>query len=211
MTMAISDAPQGEAARGNAGALAATFRAEELEGLRLSTRGRLVSLSVVAVLLLFVAPLPEVLFYHGTLFLFALIGLADFAVARSRFGRPAFRYLFIALDFVLMTYIFVVPNPLESLPAPPQMQLRTGNAVYFFMLLAGAAFSFSPRLMLWAGAAAGLCWSIGAGSILLRPETTSPPRRWPVLRKKPSSKRFRSSRHARSIGQARSHDRACLL
>ncbi len=148
-----------------------TFRAEELDGLRLATRGRIFSLTAVAVLLFFIAPPPETFYYHGALVLFVLIGLADYAVARQPFGRPWHRYVFIALDFALMTYIFVTPNPLEVLHTPVQMQLRSGSFIYFFMLLAGFAFSFNPKVMIWAGLAAAGCWIIGTGSIVLRPDT----------------------------------------
>ena len=53
------------------------------------------------------------------------------------------------------------------------MQLRNGNVIYFFMLLAGFAFSFNPRLMIWAGAAAALCWTAGTATIISRPETVT--------------------------------------
>ena len=151
----------------------ATFRAEELDGLRLATRGRLISLSAVAVLLFVLAPPPEIFYYHGSLALFVLIGLADYAVASRPFGRPWHRYVFIALDFALLTYIFVAPNPLDTVPAPVQMQLRNGNFIYFFMLLAGFAFSFNPRLMIWAGVAAAACWMAGTGWILARADTVT--------------------------------------
>ncbi|MEE8271649.1 MAG: adenylate/guanylate cyclase domain-containing protein, partial [Alphaproteobacteria bacterium] len=149
------------------------FRAEELDGLRLATRGRIVSLAVVALLLFFLAPAPEVYYFHGALVLFAAIGLADHAVARRPFGRPWHRYVFIALDFALMAYIFVAPNPWDVLPAPLQMQLRNGTFVYFFMLLAGYAFSHNPRLMVWAGFAAAASWIVGTASIVRRPDTVT--------------------------------------
>ncbi len=168
--VAMEGAPTGRSDRASE-SLSETFRAEELDGLRLATRGRIISLAAIAVLLFFLAPPPEVFYYQGSLVLFVLIGLADYAVARLSFGRPWHRYLFIALDFALMTYIFVAPNPLEVLQAPVQMQLRNGTAIYFFMLLAGFAFSFNPRVMIWAGLAAAVCWIVGTGTLIARPET----------------------------------------
>ena len=170
--VAIEDAPTGQVEHPSE-TLRETFREEELDGLRLATRGRIVSLSIVAVLLFFLAPPPEVFYYHGSLVLFALIGLADYAVARQPFGRPWHRYVFIALDFALMTYIFVAPNPLEVLQAPVQMQLRNGTVIYFFMLMAAFAFSFNPRIMIWAGVAAAACWIVGTGTLIARPDTVT--------------------------------------
>jgi len=171
MTIAAADgAPTVRAARPSE-TMDETFRAEELDGLRLAKRGRTASLAVVAVLLFFLAPPPEVFYFHGTLAIFMAIGLADYAVARSHLGRPWHRYVVVVLDFALMTYIFVAPNPLESLPAPVQTQLRSGNFIYFFMLLAGYAFSFNPRLMVWAGAAAAGGWIVGTGWIIRLPDT----------------------------------------
>lgn len=171
MTMAMAGVAQSAIARGGASEAEKTFRAEELDGLRLATRGRMVSLAAVAVLLFFLAPPPEIFYYHGALVLFALNGLADYAVASRPFGRPWHRYVFIALDFTMMTYLFIAPNPLEVLQAPAQMQLRNGTFVYFFMLLAGFAFSFNPRLMVWAGFAAAVSWIVGTATIVLRPDT----------------------------------------
>ncbi len=171
MTMAAAGPTLRTAAGSGPSGLDTTFRDEELEGLRLATRGRVISLSVVAVLLFLLAPPPEVFYYHGALVLFVAIGLADYRVARTSWGRPWHRFVFIALDFALMTFIFVVPNPLDVLPSAPQMQLRPGNSIYFFMILAGYAFSFNPRLMIWAGLAAASCWIVGTLSIILRPDT----------------------------------------
>ena len=173
MAMATAGNAPVDFARSDTAAYEATFRAEELDGLRLATRGRIISLSVVAVLLFFLAPPPEVFYYHGSLILFVLIGLADYAVARASFGRPWHRFVFITLDFALMTYIFVAPNPLEVLQAPAQMQLRNGTFIYFFMLLAGFAFSFNPRLMVWAGFAAAGSWIVGTATIVLRSDTVT--------------------------------------
>ncbi len=166
-------APASGIASGGDTGMAELFRAEELDGLRLATRGRIISLAAVAVLLFLLGTPPEVFYYHGALVLFVLIGLADYAVARSSFGRPWHRYVFIALDFALMTYIFVAPNPLEVLQAPIQMQLRNGNFIYFFMLLAGFAFSFNPRLMAWAGLAGAICWTVGTATVVSRPDTVT--------------------------------------
>ena len=173
MTIAAAESVPIARREGSPETMDETFRAEELDGLRLATRGRIVSLSIVAVLLFFLAPPPEVFYYHGSLVLFALIGLADYAVARQPFGRPWHRYVFIALDFALMTYIFVAPNPLEVLQAPVQMQLRNGTVIYFFMLMAAIAFSFNPRLMIWAGLAAAACWIFGTGTLIARPDTVT--------------------------------------
>jgi len=147
------------------------FREEELAGLRLATRGRVVSLVVIAVLLIFVTPRPDLYYYHGLLAAFLLVGLAHYAIARHARARPWHSFLFVAFDFALLGYTLLVPNPFSDVAFPPQMTLRFGNFIYYFILLSAIAFSYRPRVMLWGGFVGGLSWSVGVLWITLRPDT----------------------------------------
>ena len=61
---------------------------EGISGLRTATIGRLVSLATIAVMLLFIAPRPEVFYFEVMLVLFAAIGAANFFASKRKIGLP---------------------------------------------------------------------------------------------------------------------------
>ncbi len=162
--------------------LTSTFRTATLLGLKVSTQGRLVGSAVMAVLLLYLVPLPAVYYYEAILVLFALMGIAYYVLSRRGFGMPWLSYIFIALDFALLTYTIFVPNPFEHQQRPPQVAFRNDSIVYYFMFFTGWAFSYSPKLMLWAGLSAALGWVAGVLWLLSLPETHTPFHHPPVIR-----------------------------
>ncbi len=152
--------------------LTKAFEAEEREGEVLAIRGRTYSLLSIAALLAFVVPFPEVLFYHGLLAVFVLFGLINYWLTKRGLMRRWLEYLFVAVDFALLSVTLLLPNPFAEVITVPQMQLRTGNFIYFFVLLCGLAFSYRPRMMLWGGVIGAISWSVGALLIVMLPETT---------------------------------------
>jgi adenylate cyclase len=150
-----------------------TFTAEESDGLRLATKGRCISLASIAVLLVFVAPFPGVFYYHGLLVLFFLLGIAYARLSQRAPGSEWYGYALVALDFSLLGFTLLYPNPFATVDFPPQIGLRSGNFVYFFVLLCGLAFSYRPRMMVAGGVAGALVWGIGVLIIVKRPETTT--------------------------------------
>ena len=70
----------------------------------------------------------------------------------------------------------MLPNPYTSPQMPLAIPLRYATFMYFFVLLMQAAFSFRPRLLLWAGLCGAGAWTAGFLWIFTRPETiTDPP------------------------------------
>ena len=66
--------------------------------------------------------------------------------------------------------------PSTSGLAPRALPQRYAGAMYLFLLLMQAAFSFRPRLLLWTGLCGAVAWTLGFLWILTRPETiTDPP------------------------------------
>ena len=153
------------------GRLAGAFEAEEREGQELAVRGRTYALLSIAALLAFVVPFPEVLFYHVLLAVFVLVGLIDYWLTKRGLMRRWLEYVFVAFDFALLSVTLLMPNPFAEVFTVPQMQLRTGNFIYFFVLLCGLAFSYRPRMMLWGGVIGAIAWSLGALWIVMLPET----------------------------------------
>lgn len=151
--------------------LAQAFRTEALSGLKLATQGRLVSLAVIAVLLVWLVPTPGLYYFEALLLIFVGLGIIHYWFSRSHLGQSWQDYVFVVLDFALLTFAVFVPNPLALVSQPPQMALRTDPIVYYFLLIAARALSYSPRLMLWAGLTSGLCWSAGVLWLLSLPDT----------------------------------------
>ena len=68
-------------------------------------------------------------------------------------------------------FIIVYPPPGMAPDIPPAMRLRWNNELYFFVLLASTALTFSPRLVLWVGLVAALFWTGGVLWIDLQPNS----------------------------------------
>lgn len=149
----------------------AAFDAEEQEGLELAVKGRSLALIAIALLLFIVNPLPDVLYYHALIAVFLLLGLLNAWLSRSRFRQAWHGYAFATIDFALLSFVLLYPNPFAGISYPPQLSLRFGNFVYFFVLLCGLAFSYRPRLMLIGGLAGTAMWVLGVLLIIALPET----------------------------------------
>lgn len=148
-----------------------SLAAEELAAQRAATIGRTFAIVLIAVLVTFVAPWPAPLFVYGLLLVFALLGWCAWYVAKSRWGKAWHQYAFVFADFALLAFTLLYPNPFVPFDYPPQFSLRFGPFIYFFVLLAGLAYVYQPRLVLWGGVAGVLCWAIGVGLLLNRPDT----------------------------------------
>ena len=147
--------------------------AEEKAGYRLSFKGRMYAISTIAIFLIFIVPFPDVLYYHLLISLFAITGLAANTCQNQAWFKPWHNYLFVLLDFALLTFTVVYPNPVSEITYPPHVAYRNGNAVYLFILLVGLAFSYRPKLVLWGGFAGAICWGLALAWILSLPETSS--------------------------------------
>jgi adenylate cyclase len=75
------------------------------------------------------------------------------------------------MDFALLTFTLVVPNPLATVQLPSQLDIRFGNFVYFYILLAGLAFTYQPKQVIWGGVAGAVSWAIAVAWIVALPDT----------------------------------------
>ncbi len=134
------------------------FYAAEQAGLKLAIKGRIVAVVFITTLLVTtrgVDRAPE--FILGGL-LFIGLGLLHFRIIGSSYDRPWIKFIFITTDFVLLS------GAVAFLPAEPGLQLpdamifRFQVFPFYFLILAVAAFSFSPGLVLWSGVAGAAGW-----------------------------------------------------
>lgn len=140
-----------------------SLRSEELAAQRTAMVGRTCALVLIAVLITVLSPWPGPVFTYGLLLAFAVLGWCAWLVAKARWGKPWHQFVFVFADFALLTFTLLYPNPLVPFDYPAQFALRYGPFIYFFVLLAGLAYVYQPRLVLWGGISAAASWAIGVG------------------------------------------------
>jgi adenylate cyclase len=158
--------------------LDAAFAREERRGLMLAAAAR--SAAVVFILGWLSLASPErgaaYVWVMGCAAFFLVTGLAQlWLYFRGRALRLA-AYLLILVDSLALAASLLLPNPYVSPQVPLALPLRWATFMYFFVMLMQAAFSFRPRLLLWAGLCGAGAWTAGFLWIFTRPETiTDPP------------------------------------
>jgi adenylate cyclase len=150
---------------------AETLAAEEAAGRLLALKGRTAALIVVGLFLFLFAPFPDVLFYELLLALFVAAGFGRMGVEQLGLFRWWQPYAQTALDFALLAFTLVVPNPLSEMSLPPQFAIRSGNFVYFYIMLAGLVFTYQPKQVLWGGITGAIAWAVAVTWIISRPDT----------------------------------------
>ncbi len=149
------------------------FARAEWQGLSTALWIRLAALIAIQLWLLFAVPKVYTIFYHAWILVFLLLGALQLYLLQRRAGGRSLDYLFAILDGVLVGVILLIPNPFLAEPPPPAMILRYANIIFVFVLLAGAAFSYNPGLVLCAGLSAVIVWRIGIALLASRPEVTT--------------------------------------
>ena len=137
------------------------LRAAKTEGQLLGVRARWIALAVIAVLIPFVNPHWEVIYYHLILLGFAIIGW--FQIQVGTLGQSRKELLLIFCDLLLMTCGLVIPNPFGTEAWPIAIQYKFGGFIFFFVLLAGATLAYSWRTVIAFGTWTAGIWLIAAG------------------------------------------------
>ncbi|MEM6664625.1 MAG: hypothetical protein AAF666_20885, partial [Pseudomonadota bacterium] len=106
------------------------------EGLELAVRARIVAMLLIAFMLIFLVPWPDVAYYLVFVATFIIIGLAQRQVGRVGKSKAELALLF--GDLLLMTIIAAFPNPLSASDVPLTFQYESEVFKYFFLLLAMA-------------------------------------------------------------------------
>ncbi len=146
------------------------FARAEWQGLTTALWIRLAALIVVQLWLLIAVFETWTIFYHGWILVFMLLGAVQLYLLQRGIGGPWLIYVFAVLDGVLVGIALLLPNPLLAEPPPPAMILRYANIIFVFVLLAGAAFSYNPGLVLCAGLSAVIVWRIGVAILAAHPD-----------------------------------------
>lgn len=133
------------------------------EGLALAIKARWIALSVVALMLPFLNPNWDVLYYHGLLAVMAFNGWVASRVGRVGVSRLELLVLF--MDLLIMTVALTMPNPFGDSDWPTAMAYEFGNFIYFFIILAGGTLAYSWRTIIAIGHWTAALWLIGVGLV----------------------------------------------
>jgi adenylate cyclase len=150
--------------------LRALIAATESEGARLQFWARSGSLLAIAVVFAAISQWDAGFAYVlSALFVFFLSGLLNYALAKA--GRRPSWFVFATgtLDIVLLTILIVAPNPFAGYNQPAAMGLREAGFKYLLIIVCLGALSLSPRLALWLGVAAAICWSAAVLWVVSQP------------------------------------------
>lgn len=107
---------------------------------------------------------------------FMLLGFVHLGLLLSRRDKPWHRYAFLAADVVgLGILVVLIPlNPGGTGAAPQILVFRAYGVYYLFLVLAVAALSLSPRLVLFAGAAVvATLWAVFGWIVSHMPRTVT--------------------------------------
>ena len=157
----MAAAPQDRLEKRRRNRLRALIAATESEGARLQFWARTASLSAIAVVFAAISEWNAALAYVlAALFVFFLSGLINYWLARTG-GRPSW---FVRRDGDDRHRAADHPcrhaQPVRRLQPASAMGLREGGFKYLLIIVCLGALSLSPRLALWLGIAAAICWSL---------------------------------------------------
>ncbi len=141
----------------------AVLERHKKEGLELAVKSRWVALAVIAVMLPFLNPRPEVLYFEVLLLAVAGVGWIQRRMGRVGLSRAELVVIF--CDLTLMTLILGFQNPFAEGSLSPAITIRFGNFIYFFVILAAGTLAFSWRTVISIGT-----WTSGLwlGAILFQ-------------------------------------------
>ncbi len=136
----------------------AALERHKREGMEFAVRARWIALAIIAIMLPFINPSLEILYYEALLAGLALTAWAQRRIGRVGRSRP--ELLLMYCDLAIMTVAIIVPNPLSSTDWPLAMAFRAGGFKYFYILLAGAALAYSWRTMFAMGVFTTIFWFV---------------------------------------------------
>ncbi len=147
------------------------FKREERNSLTFMFRGRVIVLALFAVWVTVTLPLERSALYLGVLLVFLLFGAIPYWLTRRGRGGSLVIAFFLLLDATVLSFLLIVPNPYGLEGWSPQMNLRAPGFLYLGIFLVYMGLSYRPVLVVWAGLAAVISWSVGFLWVVSLPET----------------------------------------
>ena len=141
----------------------AALERHKREGQELAVKARWIAMALIAVLLVYLNPHWDVLYYHGILALIAFNGWLMRRVGQVERSRAELALIF--LDLLIMTVGMVVPNPFANSDMPLAMQYRLDYFLYFFVILAAGTLAFSWRTVIVMGVWTAGMWAVALAAV----------------------------------------------
>jgi adenylate cyclase len=143
----------------------------EIEGIATAFRVRLCAVAVIAVWLLVSTAWPRNLYYLSVSLCFLALSYVPYATRRLPFAWIV-KLVCTVLDVALVSATILLP-PLGEFASdwPVQTRTRGPEFLYVLLLLAEAALTYSPILVVWTGAVIVTTWSFGVTRIYNRDDT----------------------------------------
>ena len=149
--------------------LARALEREKYEGHRLAVFARTVALLIIAAIIPMINPQLNALFYIIAVFLFIALGWLQLQAARV--GQSRRELLLILADFLLLTLVFLVPNPFREEALPTAFNYRFDNFIYFFVFVALSTLAYSWRTVWSIGFWIATTWIIALGIVAVFGQT----------------------------------------
>ena len=139
--------------------ISATFAHVEQTGMKLAIKGHIVAIVLMGIWLIASRPADRAGEFITVLSVLALIGLLHYAAIGSGVDRPWVKCVFITIDIAIFCLAVILSDAFPSADLPQVVIFRFDVFQYYFIILAVAAFSCSPGMLIWSGfvGAAGLC------------------------------------------------------
>jgi len=134
---------------------------EEIAGLSYMFWARITALGLLAIWVASTIPVGRSAAYLVAIITFAILGAPPYFLARADRARTPIVALFLLIDAATLTYILIVPPSFYVEGWTAQLNMRLPNFLFMGIFLVGMALSYSPWLVIWAGAASIVAWSVG--------------------------------------------------
>jgi adenylate cyclase len=145
--------------------VAEALEREKREGHRFAVIARTAALGIVFCLLPILNWHPSVLFYQAIVLLLIGLGWLQLRLARASYSRAELALIY--LDLIVMTLIFVVPNPAMPEPVPNAFLFSFDSFSYFFIILATATLAYSWRTVWMIGTQVAILWTLAVVGVAL--------------------------------------------
>lgn len=135
-----------------------TFRAAEQAGLKLAIKGRLIALLLIGLYLVPTRGAERAADIVAALLGLAALGIFHFLLIGSAWDRKWVKYVFLSFDILLLSVAMAVVSPEPAVALPQIFMFKFDVFHYYYVILAIAALSFSPGLVLCAGLLGAVGW-----------------------------------------------------
>ena len=134
------------------------FYEAEQAGLKLAIKGRIIAVLLITTILAVTRGAdraPEFILAGS---LFVVLGLIHFRIIGTSYDRPWVKYVFTTFDILMLSAAVAFLPAEPGIQLPDVMIFRFQIFPFYFLVLAVAAFSFSPGLVMWSGVAGAAGW-----------------------------------------------------